>query len=102
MGHEAVHAVDIGMGSAPDIEIIDRARREERIILTGDLDYPRLLAITTADQPGVILFRGGDYDEQETISQLTKVLASISPPQLARSIVVVERFRIRRRSLPVT
>jgi hypothetical protein len=42
-----------------DSEILERARAEDRIVITADLDYPRLLALLKADRPGVILFRGG-------------------------------------------
>jgi len=40
-GHEGVHAHQIGKDKAPDTELLAIARREGRIIVTADLDFPR-------------------------------------------------------------
>jgi predicted nuclease of predicted toxin-antitoxin system len=100
-GHDAVHASAIGLARAPDTEIIARARDDERIVITADLDYPRLLALSTADRPAVILFRGGDWSESETVERVEAVLAIVPESDLASSLVVIERARIRRRRLPL-
>jgi predicted nuclease of predicted toxin-antitoxin system len=73
-GHEAVHASAVGLSATPDIEILERARAEDRIVITADLNYPRLLALLKANRPGVILFRGGAYSEAETLALLDRVL----------------------------
>jgi predicted nuclease of predicted toxin-antitoxin system len=100
-GHDAVHAAAINLARAPDTDIIARARRDERIIITADLDYPRLLALSDADSPGVILFRGGDWSERQTIDHLSVAMAIVPEHELSRSLVVIERSRIRRRLLPL-
>jgi predicted nuclease of predicted toxin-antitoxin system len=66
-GHQAVHAASIGLASARDAEILAVARAGRQIIVTADLDYPRLLAIHRAAAPGVILFRGGSYTDDEML-----------------------------------
>ena len=43
-GHEGVHAYQIGKDRAPDDELLEIARRESRVIITADLDFPRLMA----------------------------------------------------------
>ncbi len=96
-GHDAVHAGEAGLHEAPDEVILERARMEDRIVVTADLDYPRLLALTHSRGPGLILFRGGDYSEQETVERLSQVFARVSPEVMEDSIVVVERSRIRLR-----
>ncbi len=100
-GHEAVHAFAIGLGTSPDEVILERARKEGRIVVTADLDYPRLLALLEADQPGVLLFRGGSYSDVEMLSLLGRVLAAVEPAELAVSLTVVDRRRVRRRHLPL-
>ena len=60
-GHDAVHALEAGLDRASDEVILERARKEQRVVLTADLDYPRLLALAQAEGPGLILFRGGNY-----------------------------------------
>jgi predicted nuclease of predicted toxin-antitoxin system len=54
-GHDAVHTSAIGLDRAPDPQIVDRARTDDRVIVTADLDYPRLLALARAERPGLIL-----------------------------------------------
>ena len=76
-GHDATHASDVGLDRAPDLEVLEAARIEDRIVVTADLDYPRLLAITRAEAPGLILFRGGNYSDAEIIDGLSRVFASI-------------------------
>jgi len=39
-GHDAVHALELGLEHAADVDIMARAEREGRTIITADLDYP--------------------------------------------------------------
>jgi len=100
-GHDAIHAIDLGLARSSDNELLAVARREGRIVITADLDYPRLIALQQADRPGVILFRGGAYSDREMLALLDRVLARASTLDLDHSIVVVDRTRIRRRALPI-
>lgn len=100
-GHEAVHAADLGLHRQGDREIIERAKREDRTIVTADLDYPRLLALAEAVEPGVILFRDGQWSEAEVVARMGEILNALPNDELAQSIIVVERDRIRRRRLPI-
>jgi predicted nuclease of predicted toxin-antitoxin system len=100
-GHEAVHASNIGLARAKDAEILSFARREGRIVVTADLDYPRLLAIQKANSPGVLLFRGGTYSDQEMLRLLERVLLQSEPADLEHSVTVVDSTRVRRHRLPL-
>jgi predicted nuclease of predicted toxin-antitoxin system len=40
-GHDAVHLRDQGLQQLEDIEIVQKARAENRVILTHDLDFGR-------------------------------------------------------------
>ena len=100
-GHEGVHAYEIGLERATDRDLLERARSEGRVILTADLDFPRLLALAASDGPGPILFRGGSYSDAGMRDLLSRVLATVSPEDLVRSICVVDRNRIRLTRLPL-
>lgn len=99
-GHDAVHALEVGLGRASDPAILERARNEQRVVVTADLDYSRLLALAKDEGPGLILFRGGNYSEQEAVERLTRALETIPNEELPNSIIVIEKGRIRRRRLP--
>jgi len=100
-GHDAIHATEVGLHAAPDAKILERARTEGRVILTADLDYPRLMALTGAEGPGLILFRGGDFSERDCTRRLARVFEAVEPQVLENSIVVVEKSRIRLRQLGI-
>jgi len=99
-GHEGVHAHQIGKDRASDDELLEIARREGRVIVTADLDFPRLMALSLAEGPGLILFRGGNYSDSEMCDLLRRVLQRVSPEVLGRSICVVDKKRIRVTQLP--
>ena len=100
-GHDAVHASDLSLDQAPDQDILRVAADLSRVIVTADLDFPRLLATLGVAGPGLILVRGGNYSEAESVDCVRRVLMSIPLDELPRSIVVVDKKRIRRRWLPV-
>jgi predicted nuclease of predicted toxin-antitoxin system len=78
-----------------------RAKHEARTVITADLDYPRLLAVARASEPGLILFRNGDWSEAEVRTRLGQILATLTEADIAQSIIVVDRDRVRRRRLPI-
>jgi predicted nuclease of predicted toxin-antitoxin system len=101
-GHEGVHAVDLGMECSPDHALLERARREGRVVITADTDFSRLLALSMARGPGVILFRGGNYSDDEMCALLERVLDAVSAETMMHSICVVDQKRIRVRALPLS
>ena len=100
-GHDAVHAANVGLHRASDSEIVARGKQEARTVVTADLDYPRLLAIARASEPSLILFRNGDWTEAEIRKRLGDLLATLTESDITRSIIVVDRDRVRRRRLPI-
>ena len=89
------------MHQSPDSEIPHIAAGNGQVIVTADLEFPRLLAALGSAGPGPILLRAGNYSEAESLACLRRVLISIPQDELPKSIVVVDRERVRRRWLPV-
>lgn len=100
-GHDAVHAAALGLHRAPDLEIMTRAKREDRTMITADLDYPRLLALTGTAEPSLILFRDGEWSEADAIARMRDILRTLTETDIVQSIIVVDRERVRRRKLPI-
>lgn len=102
-GHDAVHASALGLDRAADIQILAQALQDGRTVVTADLDYPRLLALAGAvgPSPSLILFRGGDWSEADVIARMHQLLDNLGEGDLTRSIIVLERGRVRRRRLPI-
>jgi len=100
-GHDGVHAHEIGLDRATDRQILEVARREGWVIITADLDFPRLLALISTDGPGLILFRGGNYSDAEMQSLLGRVLTEVPSEVIESSVCVVDSKRIRITRLPL-
>jgi predicted nuclease of predicted toxin-antitoxin system len=101
MGHDAVHVGSLGLHKATDSGIVAHAKSESRIIVTADLDYPRLLATASSHEPSLILFRSGDLTEAAVRRRLTDAITALGEEGIVGSIVVIDRDRIRRRRLPL-
>ncbi len=101
VGHSGVHAYHIGKKKASDRELLEIARQEGRVVITADLDFPRLLALSSARGPGLILFRGGSYSDAEMCELLREVLEKVEPAALERSVCVVDKRRVRITRLPL-
>jgi len=100
-GHGGVHAHQIGKDRATDEELLATARNEGRVVITADLDFPRLLALSAAEGPGLILFRGGNYSDAGMCDLLERVLTVVPVETLERSVCVVDKKRIRVTPLPL-
>jgi predicted nuclease of predicted toxin-antitoxin system len=56
-GYTADHVADLGMATAPDVQILAYAARHGRVVDTLDADFHQHLAQSGALQPSVIRFR---------------------------------------------
>ena len=56
-GFEAVHVLDLGLVTASDDEIFDRASAEGLTVVTADSDFGMLLALRRATSPSVVQLR---------------------------------------------
>ncbi len=100
-GHDAVHLREQGLHRAPDEQVFGKALAEDRIILTFDLDFSDLAALTR-ERPGrIVLFRIENARASNVIARLAAVLAT-SEDALGRPVIlIVEEARHRIRYLPI-
>jgi predicted nuclease of predicted toxin-antitoxin system len=100
-GHEAVHLRDEGLQRLPNGEIFQKAGREQRIVLTFDLDFGEILAASGRQIVSVILFRLRNTRTGFVIQRLDDVLNQSSAELMQGTIVIVEDGRHRVRRLPI-
>jgi predicted nuclease of predicted toxin-antitoxin system len=101
-GYDAIHVRDIGMPDAVDSAIFERAAKDGRIVVSADTDFGTLLALRDRTHPSVILIRRGAPRRAEAqAAMLPRILQSLERDLEAGSVVVVERARVRVRSLPI-
>ena len=71
-GLDAVHVSEIGMEQAEDIQIMEKARIDERVCVTLDHDFHAHLAVTGHGRPSVVLVRVQGLDAQGQADLATK------------------------------
>ncbi len=100
-GHDAVHLREEGLQRLPDAEILLKARQEERIILTMDLDFGTLLAINQEPFPSVILFRLTNQRSRVVNERLAVILPQCAAALEAGALISVSDEAFRVRNLPI-
>lgn len=55
--HEAIHLSEENLQRLPDSIILAKARDEQRVLLTCDLDFGQLMAASGENLPSVIILR---------------------------------------------
>ena len=99
--YDAVHLREAGLQRLPDDRVLAKARLEGRILLTMDLDFGYLLAVSGESLPSVILFRLSDESSEVVNRRLAVVLSQCRNDIEAGAIVSVSDTTIRVRRLPI-
>jgi len=101
LGHDAVHLHDEGLGQLSDPAILEKARREGRVLITHDLDFGELVAASGAKLPSVVLFRLRNMRPKQVNGYIEKVLAQHQNVLEQGAIISVTEGQIRVRLLPL-
>jgi predicted nuclease of predicted toxin-antitoxin system len=101
-GHDAIHLRDESLQKLPNGEIFRKGIRENRIVLTFDLDFGEIVAGSGGVSGSVILFRLGNTRSDFVIQRLETVLKqSTTVFEEGAVVVLVEDGRHRVRRLPI-
>ena len=100
-GFDVVHTAEIGMAKAADDEILDRASKENRIVVTLDADFHALLALSGASNPSVIRIRVEGLRAEEFSLLLQNVIKRCRNDLETGAMVSVQENRVRIRNLPI-
>jgi len=100
-GHDAVHLRDLCLLKMEDSNILQKARTEQRIVLTFDLDFGDLLAASGEKLPSVIIFRLRNQTPSSVRPRLFEILSECEPELNAGAVIIVEETRYRVRHLPI-
>ncbi|MBX3082529.1 MAG: DUF5615 family PIN-like protein [Anaerolineae bacterium] len=100
-GHDCVHLSEQGLQRATDTVVLTKALAEGRILLTLDLDFGYLMAISKAELPSLIIFRLGNETSEVVTARLAEVIETNQASLEEGVLVVVTDDTIRVRQLPI-
>jgi predicted nuclease of predicted toxin-antitoxin system len=100
-GYDAVHLAEQGLNRMTDQNILQKALREERILLTHDLEFGELLAASGGALPSVIIFRLKDMRAANVLSHLYSVLRKETETLTEGAVCSVTEQKARIRQLPI-
>lgn len=100
-GDDAIHLREQGLQRLPNGEIFAKAVAEQRVVLTFDLDFAEIVAMTEGRTASVVVFRLRNTRTANVILRLDAMLAESADALARGAVVVVEDSRHRVRRLPV-
>lgn len=97
LGHDVLRAKEAGLHSAPDIAVLEYARREDRVLLTRDKGYGALAFLDWRDNRGILLLRIDLATTQAVHNELRRFFGEHPAIVMESCFVVIEpgRHRIR-------
>jgi predicted nuclease of predicted toxin-antitoxin system len=98
---EAVHWSSIGAVSAPDWEIMAFADKNGYVVLTHDLDFSAILAVTHGDKPSVVQIRSEDLNLEVIGKQVIAAIVQMKTELELGALLTVDPNRTRLRLLPL-
>jgi predicted nuclease of predicted toxin-antitoxin system len=99
-GHDATHLREQQLHRLPNGGIFAKAADEHRIILTWDLDFTEIVALSGARIVSAVVFRLMNTRSENVIRRLARVLAESARDLEEGAIISVEESRHRVRLLP--
>ena len=100
-GYDSKHLREEGLGRLVDPDIFAKAQLEQRVILTFDLYFGEITALSKGQIVSVIVFRLRNTRTPHVIERLSAVLADTSEALMKGAVVAVEDSRHRVRHLPI-
>ena len=100
-GHEALHLHEQGFDRWSDTEILAKARREDWVVWTSDLDFGDLLAASGDRLPSVVIFRLQDMRPANVNGHLRQLLAHHADDLTQGVVISVTEHRYRVHRLPL-
>ena len=101
MDYEAVHLSEERLHRLEDSAILQKARDEEYVLLTHDLDFGELVAASGARLPSVIVFRLRNMRPENVNHHLEQIINNHGDLLESGVFVSVTEGRIRMRPLPL-
>jgi len=100
-GYDILRSTDLLPATAADIDILERARVDDRIVITQDLDFSMLIALGRYNQPSLVTLRLSSAKPDIVTRRLLEVLPQLEKELTEGSALTIEDSSVRIRKLPI-
>lgn len=100
-GWDVIRVSEILPANAADVDILELARRQERAVITQDLDFSTLLALSGHARPSLVTLRLTATDPDTVTQRLLEVLPQCDEVLCEGCAITIEDATLRVRRLPV-
>ena len=101
LGHDVVRADEAVSATASDREIVAAAARDGRAILTQDLDFTDIVALSGGIGPSVITLRLASSRVEHVNDVLARLLPTLEVDVTRGVLASVQDAVVRRKALPI-
>jgi predicted nuclease of predicted toxin-antitoxin system len=100
-GYDILRSTDLLPATAADVDILELARVEGRIIITQDLDFSMLIAVGKYNQPSLVTLRLSSAKPDVITQRLLDVLPQLEEELTQGSALTIDDNSVRIRKLPI-
>jgi predicted nuclease of predicted toxin-antitoxin system len=94
-GHSVETVLAEQLGGGADSSVLAACRREDRILVTYDLDFADTRAYPPADLPGIWILRPARQSTPRTLALLTRALQLIAAESPQHRLWIIDDARVR-------
>ncbi|MBF0236269.1 MAG: DUF5615 family PIN-like protein [SAR324 cluster bacterium] len=94
-GYEALTVLDQCLGGHSDAVINKVCQKEERILITLDLDFSNILAYPPDQYPGIIVLRLKYQDKSSVLNLISQLIPQLSLENPYQKLWIVSKDKIR-------
>lgn len=94
-GHDAMTVIQQSLGGQPDRQVLEVCEREQRALVTHDLDIANIRRYPPAERSGIVVFRLGSQTHAAAESAARRMLEHLNREPLIGTLWIVEDERIR-------
>ncbi|MGB3535552.1 MAG: DUF5615 family PIN-like protein [Microcoleaceae cyanobacterium] len=100
-GWDIIRVSDVLPMATSDIEILNFARQENRVIVTYDLDFSMLVALSGNNQPSLITLRVSSTNPIMITQKILEIIPQIETELQAGCAITISDDNLRIRRLPI-
>jgi len=100
-GYNILRTTDLLPATATDVEILELAREQGRVVLTQDLDFSMLVALGNYGLPSLITLRLSSVKPDLVTQKLLDILPTVETQLIEGAAVTINDDSVRIRKLPI-